>query len=98
VPEQGPRRTIQLLRLPGQALEAYPLHQPDRIDIREDPLARTKRTKGCGSVSAELAMVFKLAQCAKKKWNKLYGGKLLADVIDTRFVFIDGIKRDTLAA
>ena len=59
---------------------------------------RTKRTKGCGSVAAALTMVFKLAQCAEKKWNKLHGAKLLADVIDARFVFIDGIKKDALAA
>ena len=43
-------------------------------------------------------MVFKLAQCAEKKWNKLHGAKLLADVIDARFVFIDGIKMDAIAA
>ena len=59
---------------------------------------RTKRTKGCGSVAAALTMVFKLAQCAEKKCNKLHGAKLLADVIDARFVFIDGVKKDTLAA
>src|SRR5690606_8400129 len=36
---------------------------------------RTKRTKGCGSVSATLTMVFKLAQCAERSWNKLHGAK-----------------------
>lgn len=59
---------------------------------------RTKRTKGCGSVTATLTMVFKLAQCAEKNWNKLHGSKLLADVIDARFVFVDGIKKEVIAA
>ena len=42
---------------------------------------RTKRTKGCGSRSACLAMVFKLAQAAERKWRKLNGHALLGDVI-----------------
>ncbi len=58
---------------------------------------RTKRTKGCGSVDATLTMVFKLAQCAEKKWKKLHGAKMLADVIDARFVFVDGIRKDAAA-
>ena len=59
---------------------------------------RTKRTKGCGSTEATLTMVFKLAQSAEKGWRKLRGSKLLADVIDARFVFVDGIRRDAIAA
>ena len=52
---------------------------------------RTKRTKGSGSRNACLAMVFKLAQSAERKWRKLNGYKLLGDVI--RGVnFKDGIK------
>lgn len=58
---------------------------------------RTKRTKGCGSVTATLTMVFKLAQCAEKKWNKLTGAQLLADVIDARFAFVDGVRKDAAA-
>ena len=58
---------------------------------------RTKRTKGCGSVSATLTMVFKLAQCAERSWKKLHGAKLLADVIDARFVFVDGVRKDAAA-
>jgi len=52
---------------------------------------RTARTKGCGSRTACLTMVFKLAQCAAKKWRCLNGATLLPDVIrGTKF--IDGIK------
>jgi transposase-like protein len=54
---------------------------------------RTKRTKGCGSTTATVTMVFKLAMCAEKKWQKLRGSKLLADVIDARFMFVDGLKK-----
>lgn len=53
---------------------------------------RTKRTKGCGSVDATVAMTFKLLMDAKKGWRKLNGHKLLADVIDIRVKFVDGVK------
>lgn len=58
---------------------------------------RTKKTKGSGSVDATLHMVFKLTQSAAKGWKKLNGSKLLADVIDARFTFVDGIKKDVAA-
>ena len=52
---------------------------------------RTKRTKGSGSRTACLAMVFKLCQAAERKWRKLNGHEQLAEVI--RGVnFEDGIK------
>jgi putative transposase len=52
---------------------------------------RTKRTKGCGSRTACLTMVFKLTQCAEKRWRRLNGKELIPEVI--RGVrFVDGIK------
>jgi transposase-like protein len=54
---------------------------------------RTKRTKGHGSAKAAIAMAFKLAECAAKRWRKLNGSKLLADVIDLNVVFVDGIRK-----
>lgn len=54
---------------------------------------RTKRTKGHGSVKAAAAMMFKLAQCAEKKWKKLRGSQLLADVIDIKVRFEDGVRK-----
>lgn len=42
---------------------------------------RTRQTKGCGSREATLSMVFKLAAAAAKRWRKLNGSSLLADVI-----------------
>ena len=50
---------------------------------------RTKRTKGCGSRTATLTMVFKLTQEAQKTWKKLKGYTLLPLVLEKR-IFIDG--------
>ena len=52
---------------------------------------RTNRTKGCGSRLATLTMVFMLARAAERRWRRLTGSKLLADVI-LGVRFIDGIK------
>ena len=52
---------------------------------------RTKRTKGSGSRTACLTMVFKLAQAAERKWRRLNGHQLLGDVI-RGVEFKDGIK------
>jgi transposase-like protein len=52
---------------------------------------RTARTKGCGSQTACLTMVFKLAECAEKHWHRLNARELIAEVMEgTKFV--DGIK------
>lgn len=53
---------------------------------------RTYRTKGPGSRQAGLAMVFKLAQQAEKRWRKLNGSALLSDVL-AGVVFIDGTRK-----
>ena len=52
---------------------------------------RTKRTKGCGSRTACLTMVFKLAQCAEKRWHRLNGRELIPEVI-RGVKFVDGVK------
>ncbi|KKK54301.1 hypothetical protein LCGC14_3086130, partial [marine sediment metagenome] len=52
---------------------------------------RHRRTKGSGSRTACLTMVFKLVQAAERRWRRLNGSALLPEVIrGTRFV--DGIK------
>lgn len=53
---------------------------------------RTYKSKGCFSRDTILAMVFKLAQSAEKRWNRLHGFNYLADVIQG-VVFKDGIKQ-----
>jgi transposase-like protein len=54
---------------------------------------RTYRTKGCGSRSACLTMVFKLAESAAKTWRDLNGSELLKDVI-RGIPFVDGLRKD----
>ena len=50
---------------------------------------RTKRSKGCLSRDGMLHMIFKLGQCAEKKWKRLRGFNYLAKVI-TGVKFKDG--------
>jgi transposase-like protein len=52
---------------------------------------RTARTKGCGSRTACLMMVFKLALCAEKHWRRLNGSNLIAEVV-SGIRFVDGIR------
>ncbi len=52
---------------------------------------RTVRTKGSGSRTACLTMVFKLAQCAEKHWRRLNGQELIPEVI-RGVKFVDGLK------
>jgi putative transposase len=54
---------------------------------------RHRRTKGSGTRVACLAMVFKLAEAASKKWRRLTGAELVRDVIDG-VQFKDGVKVD----
>ena len=51
---------------------------------------RTAKTKGSGSRIACLTMVFKLTLSAEKRWRRLNGHKLLADVI-AGVKFTDGV-------
>jgi transposase-like protein len=55
---------------------------------------RTYKTKGCGSRTACLTMVFKLVQSAECHWRRLNGSKLLEEVI-RGVCFADGIKEQT---
>jgi len=50
---------------------------------------RTKKTKGCGSRTATLTMVFKLAQEAQKTWRRLRGHEQIMLVMAGK-KFIDG--------
>lgn len=58
---------------------------------------RTKRTKGCLSRQTMLAMIYKLGQSAQRRWRRMHGYKLIADVI-TGVKFTDGIKQLEAAA
>jgi putative transposase len=58
---------------------------------------RTKRTKGNGSRTACLTMVYKLMQTASKKWRLLNGSQVLVEVLKGT-VFMDGIMVPQVAA
>ena len=58
---------------------------------------RTTKTKSCGSRTTTLAMAFKLMESAQKRWHRLRGYSLLADVIEG-VKFKDGIKVEQDAA
>ena len=53
---------------------------------------RTEKTKNCGSRTTTLTMAFKLMETAQKKWLRLRGYKLLADVV-SGVKFVNGIKQ-----
>jgi len=55
---------------------------------------RTKRSKGCLSRNGMLHMMFKLGQCAQKRWHRLRGFDHLANVI-RGVKFKDGIEVKT---
>jgi putative transposase len=57
---------------------------------------RTTKTKGNGSRSACLTMVFKLMESASKKWRLLNGSPLLAKVI-AGVRFVDGVEQTNAA-
>lgn len=59
---------------------------------------RTHKTKGCGSSTATLMMVFKLVENAAKTWKKIRGYERLAEVIDIRWRFVDGVREEAKAA
>ena len=50
---------------------------------------RTRKTKGCGTRTATMSMVFKLATDAQKHWRRLNGSQLIPEVIQGT-TFIDG--------
>ena len=58
---------------------------------------RTRRTKGCGSSTATLAMVFQLVREAERHWRRLKGSQRIAQVIEGRR-FVDGKLQEEKAA
>ena len=54
---------------------------------------RHSKTKGSGTRTACLTMVFKLMESASKKWRALNGSQLLAEVVKGT-VFVDGVRRN----
>lgn len=54
---------------------------------------RHVRTKGNGSRAASLAMVFKLAQAAERRWRRLNGSEWLVRLVEGH-TFVDGVMQD----
>lgn len=54
---------------------------------------RHKRTKGSGSRRTSLAMMFKLAQSAQKRWRKLNGHLKIIPLLEGK-KFVDGVQQD----
>jgi putative transposase len=54
---------------------------------------RHRRTKGNGTRKTSLAMMFKLAQAAQKRWRRLNGHEQLDLLLQGR-VFVDGVLQD----
>ena len=54
---------------------------------------RHRRTKGSGTRKASLTMMFKLAQAAQRRWQRLHGSEHLTLVLEGR-VFVDGMLQD----
>lgn len=54
---------------------------------------RHRRTKGSGTRKTSLAMMFKLAQAAQKRWKRLNGHEQLVLVLQGR-IFVDGVLQD----
>ena len=57
---------------------------------------RHNKTKGSGSRTACLTMVFKLMESASKKWRALNGSELIKEMI-AGAVFVDGVKKPQAA-
>lgn len=55
---------------------------------------RTRQTKGCGSRTATLSMVYKLGREAEKKWRRLNSYELVIKVM-TGTRFVDGEEQNT---
>jgi transposase-like protein len=58
---------------------------------------RTRRTKGCGTRTATIAMVCKLAREAERHWRRLNGHKLIVKIFQG-VKFKDGIEQPAKAA
>lgn len=58
---------------------------------------RTHKTRNNLSRESMLALVYKLAQAAQKRWLKLKGSELIKDVLHN-VTFVDGIRKDQRAA
>ena len=95
-----PKATVCLQKDREELLAFYSFPAPHWQSIRTtDPIEstfatirhRTRRSRGCLTRDGMLHMMFKLGQCAEKRWRRLRGFHDLAKVI-TGVKFNDGIE------
>ncbi len=98
--DKYPKATVCLQKDRGNLLAFYDYPAQHWQSIRtSNPIEstfgtirhRTRRAKGCLSRDGMLHMMFKLSQCAQKKWRKLRGFDYLAKVIEG-VQFKDGVE------
>jgi putative transposase len=90
VPDQGSRRAARLLRFSAEHwkhLRTTNVVESSFATVRH----RTVRSKGCLSNKTALAMIFKLAEAAEKRWRRLNGPNQLPKMI-LGIKFTDGIE------
>ena len=96
-----PKATACLEKDRDQLLAFHDFHAEHWVHLRttnpiesafETVRLRHKRTKGDGSRKACLAMSYKLAKSAEKRWRKLNGHDQIPDVI-AGVTFTDGVKQ-----
>ncbi|NRA43265.1 MAG: IS256 family transposase [Pseudomonadales bacterium] len=101
-----PKAVAKLVKTKEKTLEFYNFPAEHWSHIRStNPIEsmfatvrlRTRKTKGCGSTKATIAMVFQLSRCAEARWRRLNGPEFMADIIDARFKFVDGVREDVSA-
>ncbi len=100
-----PKATECLVKDRGVLLSFYDFPAEHWVHIRTtNPIEsvfstvrlRHDKTKGSGSGTACLTMVFKLMESASKKWRTLNGSTLLPEVVKGA-VFVDGVRKQPAA-
>ena len=93
---KDPGCPVDLLRLPAEHWIHLRTTNPIESTFATVRL-RTKKTKGSGTRTACLTMVFKLMQSAQKRWRALNGSERIPDVVQG-VPFVDGVKQPKAAA
>jgi putative transposase len=91
MPLERPRSATDILRFSIEHRGHLPASNPIESVFTTVSL-RTTKSKSCGSRGIALAMALKLMETAQKRWQRLRGYSLLADVV-TGVKFSDGIKQ-----
>ena len=89
---EGSGRAVDVLRLPGRALEAPANNQPDRVDVRHDPLTPSP-DQGEWHSTNEPGDDVQAGSTAEKRWRRLNGHQQILHLLEGK-IFIDGLLQD----